>query len=145
MQRKPNPLILQLLALTNFALGAFDCWLTQRRIKAYGPKVELNRGIRKLSTLLGPEIAAILGVMIPVFGWSYGLYFFKLAIPLAFLTGFNLKRFFIQMTSIQLERDARVHKLLQELGSEVPPSHYESTSSSDPSNSSEEDDVSNKR
>jgi len=109
-------MILESLAALNFALSAFDAYLTQRRIREYGVNVEMNCWIRKLSTQLGPQTAALIGVMVPGTLWTYCFLYFSLGIPLAFLTGFNLKRFLIQLTSIELERDARVHKLLDELG-----------------------------
>lgn len=130
-------MILESFAALNLGLGAFDAYLTRRRIKEYGPKVEMNRAVRWLSTLLGPTLAAIWGVFGPCVGWTYCFYFFKWGLPLAFLTGYNLKRFFNQMASIALERDARMHQLLKELGSgngdTLPPD--ESTSKPDPSDS----------
>lgn len=99
-----------ILAAINFFLGAFDAYITQRRIRDYGVNVELNSGIRYLATHLGPYLASIIGVLGPCIGWSYIFTVLELPIPLAILIGFNLKRFHIQLSSLQFEREARALK-----------------------------------
>jgi hypothetical protein len=99
--------MLTFLILINFALAAFDAWLTQRRIVDYGVDVELNGVIRKLATGLGPQMAALLGVMIPVALWSYLAFYFNTPVLFAVLVGFNLKRFEIQVASLAFEKSAK--------------------------------------
>lgn len=95
------------LALLNFLLGVFDTWLTQKRIRDYGVSVELNGMIRRLSTLLGPQMGSIIGVLVPASLWTYIFLYFHLPIALAVLVGFNLKRFEIQFASLLFERQAK--------------------------------------
>jgi len=99
-----------LLATVNFLLGAFDAYITQRRIRDYGVHVELNGIIRWLATHLGPYLASLIGVLGPCVGWTYIFTALELPIPLAILIGFNLKRFHIQLSSLQFEREARALK-----------------------------------
>lgn len=103
------------IAAINFLIGAFDTYLTQRRITDYGVEVELNNLIRWMSTCLGPQVAAILGVMLPTTLWTYLLYYFNLPIMLALLTGFNLKRFEIQVASLFFEHRAKnIQKMIDD-------------------------------
>lgn len=129
-------MILETLAATNFLLGAYDAWLTQRRIKLFGKGFELNRLIKELSTLMGPETAAIVGVLGPVVGWTYILSYFNLTWALALLVGYNLKRFELQLSSAVFEKHAReIQKMLKEFGSTESTLHSgESTPPVDPSN-----------
>jgi hypothetical protein len=96
-----------ILALTIFALACFDARLTVRRINKYGVSVENNGGIKYLSTLSGPELATLVGVVIPnvfivslcfVFGWKTFL---------AGLLGFKLRYFYNQCLSIRFEKEAK--------------------------------------
>jgi hypothetical protein len=130
-------LVVQILAGTNFLLGVYDCYLTQRRIKLFGRGFELNRLIKAISTLTGPEIAAVIGVLGPVVGWTYIFCYFNLTWALALMVGYGLKRFEMQLSSIAFEKNAiEIQKLINEkLGSEsatLPDD--ESTSQSEPSN-----------
>jgi hypothetical protein len=95
------------LAVLNFALGIFDTWLTQKRIREYGESVELNGLIRKLSTLMGPQLGSVVGVLVPVAMWTYLAVYFDLPVALALLVGFNIKRFEIQVASLLFERQAK--------------------------------------
>lgn len=110
-------MILQILAATNFLLGAYDAWLTQHRIKAFGKGFELNRLIKELSTLLGPDLAAIIGVLGPTVGWTYIFTYFNLPWALALMVGFNAKRFEIQLSSRVFEKQATIlKKMMDEIG-----------------------------
>lgn len=100
-------MLIQLLAASNFLLGAYDAWLTQKRIKLFGKGFELNRLIKILTTHTGPETAAIIGVLGPVVGWTYILSYFNLTWALALLVGYNLKRFELQLSSAVFEAHAR--------------------------------------
>lgn len=95
------------LLLLYFTLGAFDAWLTQRRIRDYGSSVELNSAIRYLATTLGPQAASVIGVMLPVTAISFLTWFFNVPILLALLVGFNIKRFEIQLASLEFEKTAK--------------------------------------
>jgi hypothetical protein len=109
-------MILQALAALNAIFVVFDAYVTESRIRKYTPQAEMQSQIRWLATHLGPKLGTILGVIGPGFGWTAGLFYFHLAIPLAFLTGYNAKRFMIRLLSFKLEHDPRVQALLQELG-----------------------------
>jgi hypothetical protein len=109
-------MILESLAVVNFCMGVYDSLLTKQRIQEYGPVIETTTPIRWLATRMGPETAALLGILLPVAGWTFGLLYFKLGIPLALLTGFNLKGFWMRLASRSLEKDPRVQKFLKELG-----------------------------
>lgn len=109
---------LELLAAANTLFVLFDAYVTESRIRKYSPNAEMQRGIRWLATRLGPKLGTILGVVGPGLGWTAGLAYFNLAIPLALLTGYNAKRFMIRWMSFKLENDPRVQALLKELGSE---------------------------
>lgn len=110
-------MILQLLAASNFLLGAYDAWLTQRRMKSFGPNFELNRLIKGISTHLGPELAAVIGVLGPCVGWTYIFSYFNLTWALALMVGFNLKRFEIQLSSAVFEKQAKqIQKMINEFG-----------------------------
>lgn len=132
-------MILEALAAVNFVLGAYDAYLTQRRMKAFGKGFELNHLIKSLSTRKGPEIAAVVGVLGPCVGWTYIFTYFHLTWALALLVGFNAKRFEIQLSSAVFEKQAlAIQKAINEFGStRSNPPYDESTSSVDPSNSKE--------
>lgn len=99
--------VMDALVLTYFSLGVFDAWLTQRRIKDYGPTVETNKGIRRMAHHLGPQVAAIVGVMVPTVAIAFLLWLFQLPTVLALMVGFNFKRFDMQLASLEYEK---VHK-----------------------------------
>ena len=108
-------MILQALAATNFLLGTYDAYLTQRRMKAFGVNFELNSLIKKLSTHSGPELASVIGVLGPCVGWTFIFTYFNLPWALALLVGFNAKRFEIQLSSDQFERSAqKIQKMINE-------------------------------
>jgi len=112
-------MILQLLAATNFFLGAYDAYLTNRRMKAFGKNFELNGLIKFITTRLGPELASIIGVLGPCVGWTYIFTYFNLPWALALMVGFNLKRFENQLSSSVFEKQAReIQKLINKFGSE---------------------------
>jgi hypothetical protein len=110
-------MIIQILAAANFLLGCYDAWLTQHRIKAFGKGFELNRLIKGLSTLLGPQFAALIGVLVPVVGWTYIFTYFNLLWALALMVGFNAKRFEMQLSSRVFEKQATaMKKMMDEIG-----------------------------
>ncbi len=96
-------MLIQLLALTNFALAAWDASITFRRIRAFGVNIELNRSIRKLSTHMGPELATILSIGIPAVAQSLLCTWFGLIVPLAMVVGFRLRFFYTQALSLKYE------------------------------------------
>lgn len=100
-------MLLELLALTNFSLGVYDTYLTSRRMKAFGLNFELNTLIRFIATHLGPDGAAVLGVLVPVVGWTYIFTYFNLPVALALLVGYNIKRFELQLSSAAFENSAK--------------------------------------
>jgi hypothetical protein len=107
--------LLQTLAATNFLLGSYDAWLTQKRMKAFGKQFELNSLIKLLSTLLGSDLAAVIGVLGPCVGWTIILTFFNLPWALALLVGFNAKRFEIQLQSRAYEKAAlQIQRMMKE-------------------------------
>jgi len=132
-------MVLELLAASNFLLGAYDAWLTQRRMKAFGVNFELNRLIKALSTHLGPELAAVIGVLGPCVGWTYIFFYFNLPWALALMVGFNLKRFEIQLSSAVFEKQAgQIQKMLNDFrASDATLPSVESTTKDARSNSSE--------
>lgn len=61
-----QPVIFNLvMGLGIITLGAYDATLTARRMRKYGPKVELNRVILQLHNWLGTEAAVQIGIMLP--------------------------------------------------------------------------------
>lgn len=92
-------MILQALAATNFFLSAYDAWLTQKRMKAFGNNFELNKLVKVLSTRLGPELAAAIGVLGPCVVWTYIFFYFNLPVALAIMVGYGFKRFELQLAS----------------------------------------------
>ena len=101
---------------------------------------ELNRLIKVLSTHLGPELAAVIGVLGPCVGWTYIFSYFNLPWALALMVGFNLKRFEIQLSSAVFEKQARaLQKMMKEFRSANSATlpEGESTPSADRENSKE--------
>jgi hypothetical protein len=114
-------MLLQILALTNFLLGVYDAFLTQRRMKTFGVNFELNRLIKAIVHPLGPELASVVGILGPVVGWSYIFCYFNLPWALALMVGFNLKRFEMQLSSSVFERSAKqMQKMINEYRSANP-------------------------
>ncbi len=134
-----STVILQVLATANFLLGAYDAWLTQKRMKAFGVNFELNKLIKVLSTRLGPDLASVIGVLGPCVGWTYIVCYFNLPIPLALMVGFGLKRFEVQLASRVYEKNAlKIQKMMHEFrgsGATLPPA--ESTAQDSRLNSKE--------
>lgn len=95
------------LVLINFLFATFDAWLTCRRIKDYGPQVELNKLIRWLSTRLGPELGVLLGIFGPVSLQTYLFVFLDWPVALGILIGLRLKMFWIQLLSLVFEKDIK--------------------------------------
>jgi len=84
-------------------------------MKAFGKQFELNSLIKVLSTPLGPDLAAVIGVLGPCVGWTFIFTFFNLPWALALLVGFNAKRFEIQLQSRVYERSAlKIQKMMKE-------------------------------
>lgn len=100
------------LSIAYFACLVMDMYITRRRIKDYGPEIELNSFIKKLATLLGPELGALIGVGTIGIGWLYIFNYFHLSSLLAISLGWKLKMFKIQIDSIffehQLKKMAKV-------------------------------------
>lgn len=119
-------MLLQLLASTNFLLGVYDAYLTNRRMRAFGKNFELNKLIKGLSTHLGPELAAVIGVLGPCVGWTFIFSYFNLPWALALMVGFNAKRFEIQLSSAAYEKSAlQIQKMMDDFGhrgATLPPS-----------------------
>jgi hypothetical protein len=99
--------MLLLLALLNFLLAVFDTWLTGRRIKDYGPQVELNRFVRYLSTRLGPELGTLIGILGPVSLQTILFVSLNWPVALGILIGLRLKLFWIQLLSMAFEKDVK--------------------------------------
>lgn len=95
---------LLLLALANLGLGAYDAYLTQKRMKQYGVEIELNAAIRWLSTQTGPETGAYIGIILPAFLQSLVGMSFNLGLALAVLVGFRLRFFYTQLQSHKVEK-----------------------------------------
>lgn len=106
-------MLFQLLALANFALSMFDCYVTRRRIRDYGVKIEVNRLARWLSTRLGPEAGTFISVLGPLIGWVIVCNLMGWVTPLAILLGVNIKRADIQLISVYLESQAQVKQMLE--------------------------------
>lgn len=99
-------LMITILAIAVFLMAAFDARLTARRIEKYGTKVELNEAIAKLSTRIGSEAAALIGIMVPnaiLIGVAYSL---DAKLLMAGLVGFKLRYFWNQIQSLKFERNA---------------------------------------
>lgn len=97
-----------ILAALLFMCGVFDSYLTVRRIKDWGPNVELNRLIRFTSTRLGPELAVLLFVLGPLVGWAYIFKLFDFPIGLGLMVGWKLKMSYVQILSLHVEKDAKL-------------------------------------
>jgi hypothetical protein len=93
------------LAILNFLLGAFDAYVTRRHIARYGVQVESNQFIVWLSTRLGPELAAIIGILCPTALWTLLLGGIGASVPLAILVGYNLRRFVLRLSTLKFELD----------------------------------------
>jgi hypothetical protein len=130
-------MLIEVLATSNFLLGAYDAWLTQRRMRAFGVNFELNRLIKAISVHLGPELAAIIGILGPCVGWTYIFFYFHLTWTLALMVGFNLKRFEMQLSSAVFEKQVKeIQKALNGIGSKSAPlPDGESTPKLDPTDS----------
>jgi len=88
------------LAIILFLLSAFDAWTTQSRIKRFGVIGELNASIKYLANKIGPELGAILGVMVPATALILVALGLHLQWVLALLVGFRARQFFNQVESI---------------------------------------------
>lgn len=110
-------------AVLLFVLAGFDTWLTQRRISRYGIGVELNRAIRWLSNKIGPEFAAVLGVMTPATALIAIALIAHLQWVLPLLVGFRLRQFFVQCESLAFERDIR-HFADELKSASISPAHH---------------------
>jgi|SRR6267142_1533161 len=132
-------MILQALATTNFLLGAYDTWLTQKRMKAFGVNFELNKLVKLLSTRLGPESASVIGVLGPLVGWTYIFFYFNLPVCLAIMVGYGFKRFELQLASRVYEQKVlEMTRMINEFrgsGATLPPA--ESTAQDSRLNSKE--------
>ena len=115
-------MVLSILGGLNLLLGIYDTYLTQRRIKLFGPWIELNWLVRELATQTGPTLAAIIGVLGPVVVWTAGLVYFKFPVFLALLAGINLKRFEMQLASTELEQKFRLESASLPDGESTPQS-----------------------
>lgn len=106
------------------SLVGFDVWLTRRRMREYGTKIEMNPVIRRLTNKLGIELGLLLGVFIPFcaltlvcqgLGWEdvYAAY-----------TGFRFFLFSMQLRSLRYERDIKRHlaQFGPPRGASLPPS-----------------------
>jgi len=117
--------MLKTLALINFALAAFDAYLTRRRMHEYGIWVELNQTIQKLSRSLGIEMGVLLGIMLPVLAQTTVIYWLNWPVAFGVLIGFRLKLFVNQLMSIKFEKQLREYKKQMEglKGAVVNPAH----------------------
>ena len=138
--------MLKTLALINFALAAFDAYLTRRRMHEYGIWVELNQTIQKLSCSLGIEMGVLLGIMLPVLAQTAVIYWLNWPVAFGVLIGFRLKLFVNQLMSMKFEKQLREYKKQIELGARNPnpastpptrPTLNGSDTNMGPSNSSE--------
>ena len=115
--------MLTILTIAVFLMAAFDARLTARRISAYGPKVELNEAIANLSTRIGSEGAALLGIMLPnaiIIGLCYAA---NWPTVLAILAGFKIRYFWNQIQSLKFEKQIKaITKELNLRGAERQPS-----------------------
>lgn len=107
-------MLFQFLALSNFALGCFDAYVTRRRIRDYGVKIEINSFARWLATHLGPEAGTFISVLGPIAGWIIVCYTMGWVLPLAVLLGVNIKRADIQLISVYLESQTHVKQMLEQ-------------------------------
>lgn len=97
--------MLLLLSLLNFILAARDAWVTQDRIHKFGPKIELNLGIRYLATKWGPKIAAYAGCILPAAAQSLLCVMYDQPGLLGVFTGMRLKLFWNQLQSRKFEQE----------------------------------------
>jgi len=126
-------MLIKIFAAAIFGLTVFDTYLTRRRIKDYGIEVEINPGIRYLSTLFGSEISTLLLLLIPSLLWIYLGIQFNLVGFLGFLAGFKLRFFYNQLESLAFEKEAKAIQKLINLRSRALPSQSKSEQDSDPS------------
>jgi hypothetical protein len=136
--------MLELLCLINFSFAAFDAWLTRRRLKTYGPNVELNGIIRATAKVLGPEAAVIGPILFIGASQSYLCNFFHLEWVIAMLVGFRLRMFYNQLMSMRFESQAKdIQKLINSKlagGPQAPsPADAKCVPSQPPASLSEED------
>lgn len=105
-------MILEALTILLTGFGIYDADLTQARIKKYGNHVELNRVIRWLSTRMGPELACVLGIIVPTGLWAYVLFQLKATVVLGLIVGWRAKTFSNQVASYKLEQHPEFKRLL---------------------------------
>lgn len=99
--------MLKTLAVINFALAAFDTYLTRRRMNEYGIWIELNKTIQLLSKALGVEMGVLLGMAVPVAAETILFYWLNWPVAFGFLIGFRLKLFIQQLYSLRFEKQLK--------------------------------------
>lgn len=98
------------LAILNIILAGFDAWLTSQRMKRYGLDVELDSTTKKLAALLGKDFGPALAIYIPATVQSFLFTYLAWPAILGIFVGFRLSKFWMQLRSIQFERDLRQFK-----------------------------------
>jgi hypothetical protein len=122
-----------ILSILIFALMSYDVHLTTRRIKDYGPQVELSPSVQMLARRFGAEWATLISVAIPNILLLFVLNYFEATTCLGFILGFKLRFFYNQIESLKFEKDAKaVAKLINSRGGVLPPpsQHIDANASS---------------
>jgi len=94
----------EFLAFLVCALAAFDAWLTQRRMRAYGTKIELNPVLVVGARYLSLHWVMLFGIFAPSALIAAFLLYKEFILALAFFAGFRTNLFLIQCLSLLLER-----------------------------------------
>jgi hypothetical protein len=101
---------ISILAILNFLLALFDSHLTARRMRQYGDQIEVNGFIKWLSTKVGPDFAAFIGVPCMAMVQNGICMYFGWGLLLAFLTGVRFKLWTFQLQSLIFEKKLRKFK-----------------------------------
>jgi hypothetical protein len=96
--------MLAVLTILCLLLAAFDCVITEKRIRKYGVQVELNAGIRWLATKLGAPMGSYIGVLLPAVAFIAVCISFRAPSVLALMVGFRGRAFFNQVESVIFEK-----------------------------------------
>jgi hypothetical protein len=93
--------VLPFLFLIYFVLAAFDACVTFDRIKKFGPQVELNNAIRKLTVRFGPFASVLVGIWIPTLALAALCVEFRLDHVLSVLVGARGMLALLQLRSLR--------------------------------------------
>ena len=102
--------ILNILVILYFLLACFDAWLTRRRIRDYGIRVELNTLLQWIIVHTNLEVALFIGILLPSVALCGLCLLFNSPLILAVFVGFRARWFWLQIESLAFERELKRFK-----------------------------------